>query len=626
MCRCAAAAFRVADQLRQWGQQVRARREHPGQGALGQVEPVVGQRGDDPVRGAAQHELLHQQPGQKPGGEPALADRLGHRCGDQDPADRATAAAPVGRAAVHDPGQLDLPVDLLAALLAEPGIARAAARAHPLGLGNVVDLLAGRQMRVVPAAVPARAPPLPTTALVRLPVAQRRHRSPVAARRRLGRLLRRRPERQPRQHRHLLGERPDLTLQVSDPGPQRDVVRRQPLRLAPPPLGTPELDAARLTEITAAHDAGTRSPPAGTRPAPTPHGVSQTARRHPNYGITECLLTDAPHPVWPIRSRDSSAATVARSPPEAPPARPRARRTARQSQPGAVKTLDERHLSDVLAPQRLDPRRKGGRVAHLLQIHEQIHRDVVARGCLLRDARRDPRSHCLTLGRQRLQPLPPRDLGAAGARGRSGRPSSALRLLTLFPLRRRPIEQLGRGPTRGRASRIDRAPRCVAARSNGSLPSNNPTNSASRSTPDRPATHRATSTRASYAGGAPVAATSMSSGSILRNSTSADCDPVGASNARRHRRLHLVIGHLADLQAQQPRQVQRAHVTGQQLGPHRQDRGQHPFPAPLEVPTLVLGHPSDDHMTARAATPSPRRPGSTAAPSPDRRAVPAAAG
>jgi hypothetical protein len=56
----------VADQLRQWGQQVRARREHPGQGALGQVEPVVGQRGDDPVRGPAQHELLHQQPGQDP--------------------------------------------------------------------------------------------------------------------------------------------------------------------------------------------------------------------------------------------------------------------------------------------------------------------------------------------------------------------------------------------------------------------------------------------------------------------------------------------------------------------------------------------------------------------------------
>ena len=68
---------------------------------------------------------------------------------------------------MHDPGQLDLPVDLLAALLAEPDIPRAAARAHPLGLGHVVDLLAARQMGVVPAAVPTPAPPLPTATLVR---------------------------------------------------------------------------------------------------------------------------------------------------------------------------------------------------------------------------------------------------------------------------------------------------------------------------------------------------------------------------------------------------------------------------------------------------------------------------
>ena len=75
----------------------------------------------------------------------------------------------------------------------------------------------------------------------------------VAARRPLG-LLRRRPERQPRQHGHLLGERADLTLQVSDPGLQHDVFHRQALR-----LGTPELDLAHTTEITLAHDVGTRS-------------------------------------------------------------------------------------------------------------------------------------------------------------------------------------------------------------------------------------------------------------------------------------------------------------------------------------------------------------------------------
>jgi len=48
----------LGDRLRQRAQQPRARREHPSQGALSDVEPVVVQRGDDPVRGAAQHELL----------------------------------------------------------------------------------------------------------------------------------------------------------------------------------------------------------------------------------------------------------------------------------------------------------------------------------------------------------------------------------------------------------------------------------------------------------------------------------------------------------------------------------------------------------------------------------------
>ena len=39
---------------------------------------------------------------------------------------------------MYDPGQPDLTVDLCAALLAEPGIRVTAARAQPLGVGNVV--------------------------------------------------------------------------------------------------------------------------------------------------------------------------------------------------------------------------------------------------------------------------------------------------------------------------------------------------------------------------------------------------------------------------------------------------------------------------------------------------------
>ncbi len=146
-------------------------------------------------------------------------------------------------------------------------------------------------MGVVPAAVSARAPPLPATAF-RLPAgrvitdrvitgrvitgrvitAARPTSRAVAARRPLG-LLRRRPERQPRQHGHLLGERADLTLQVRDPGLQHDVFHRQALR-----LGTPELDLAHTTEITAAHDADTRSPQAARVQHPAPTACRSTSQ------------------------------------------------------------------------------------------------------------------------------------------------------------------------------------------------------------------------------------------------------------------------------------------------------------------------------------------------------------
>ena len=281
----------LTDRRRERGQQVRTRRKHPGQGAVGDIKPVVGQRGDDPVHRAAQHELLHQQPGQKPSAEPALADRLGNRRGDQHPADRATTGAPIRRAAVHNPDQRNLPVDLLAALFPERGVARAAARAHPLALGNVVDLLAGREMGVVPATVPTRAPPLPAAAL-RLPagrVAGLRVAGVFADRRRLG-LLRRLPERQPRQHRHLLGERADLALQVRDPGPQHDVVRSQALRLGPP-----ELLTAPSTEIAVAHDTSTRSPPRIGVQHPSPHGVSLNRPRAPAGLRDHRMLTPVLH-------------------------------------------------------------------------------------------------------------------------------------------------------------------------------------------------------------------------------------------------------------------------------------------------------------------------------------------
>jgi len=51
--------------------------------------------------------------------------------------------------------------------------------------------------------------------------------------------------------------------------------------------------------------------------------------------------------------------------------------------------LDERHLASMLAPQPLEPARELGRVTHLTQINQQIHRDVVARRLLLGNARCD---------------------------------------------------------------------------------------------------------------------------------------------------------------------------------------------------------------------------------------------
>ena len=131
--------------------------------------------------------------------------------------------------------------------------------------------------------MPTRAPPRPAATL-RLPagrVAGLRVAGVLADRRGLG-LLRRLPERQPRQHRHLLRECADLALQVRDPGPQHNVVRSQTLRLGTPALsfGTPELDA-HTTKIAVTHDTGTRSPPRTRVQHPSPHGVSPNRPRAP---------------------------------------------------------------------------------------------------------------------------------------------------------------------------------------------------------------------------------------------------------------------------------------------------------------------------------------------------------
>jgi len=69
---------------------------------------------------------------------------------------------------------------------------------------------------------------------------------------------------------------PTLALQVNDPGPQHDVLRREALHLGPPPLrlGPPELDTAHTTEVAVTHDTSTRSPLRARVQHPARRGVS----------------------------------------------------------------------------------------------------------------------------------------------------------------------------------------------------------------------------------------------------------------------------------------------------------------------------------------------------------------
>jgi hypothetical protein len=154
---------------------------------------------------------------------------------------------------------------------------------------------------VVPAAVPPRPLPLPTTTPGRQ-VTDLLSRScaigaaltgcllgPLPGRR----LLRRLPERQPGQLRHLLGQRPDLALQLDDPVPQLRRLGPRPLGLRPPTprLGTPEPDVA-TTKIAAvaAHDRARRSPSATRVQHPNPPCVATgPAANDRSYGITEYL-------------------------------------------------------------------------------------------------------------------------------------------------------------------------------------------------------------------------------------------------------------------------------------------------------------------------------------------------
>jgi len=172
-------------------------------------------------------------------------------------------------------------------------------------------------------------PPLPTTTLAlparrgRTQPARRRGGRVLAGRGPCARLLRRRPERQLRRHRDLLDQRVDLSLQIRDLGPQHQVVRRQALSLAPvtrelsglgpppPRLRAPELDPVRTTEIVhtteiaAALDPNTRSPPTAQVQHPGTIGVSQDDEPHPVVRAVDMPFVEPAKPEpQPVARRD----------------------------------------------------------------------------------------------------------------------------------------------------------------------------------------------------------------------------------------------------------------------------------------------------------------------------------
>jgi hypothetical protein len=303
-----------ADRRLQGRQQRRDLLQNADQGALGDVETLVAQRRGDPAQRTAMDVLLDQQPRTELGREPAPGDRLGHRRGGQYPGHRAPAAATVPAAAVHDPHEPHLPVDLLTRLLTKGNILGPATPADPLRGGNVVDLLDRLKIGVVPPAMTTTTrllttpPPAAPSGLAggAGPASLSGGLAAGLGRGICGRLdlLRGLTKNQPRQCRDLLAQRGDLALQLDHPHPRTiglptptlDVsagtvgLTTPTLSLAPPMLGV----GAPVVRVAApvVADRGSHNHQQ-TRPrgpvSSTADGVSPPVRQTQPYGNTEYL-------------------------------------------------------------------------------------------------------------------------------------------------------------------------------------------------------------------------------------------------------------------------------------------------------------------------------------------------
>ena len=276
------------DRLRPRRDQRRDLLQRPGQGAGGHIEPVGGQRLDDPVHRPAQHMFLIRQPRQEPGGEQALRHRLGRRRRARRPGPRMRTPPPVAAPPRHDPGDLHLPVDLLAVLGAQELKRLPAFGAAPLAGIQIDEPFLGLQMRTIPPPVTPPARPLSPLPLATGPNPAGAAVVPAPAVPPSGRtaLLARGAEQQPAQRRHALLQPVHLPGQLGhlrgQPGPlrpQRSGHRLQlpRTRLGPLRAGTPVTGINIPIDHRRGHTTQP-TPPHKSRHAPNPR-VSQIPRK-----------------------------------------------------------------------------------------------------------------------------------------------------------------------------------------------------------------------------------------------------------------------------------------------------------------------------------------------------------
>src|SRR6266567_1829274 len=236
--------------------------------------------------------LLIRQPGQEARGEQALRHRPGRRRRADRRGPRASAPPPVAAPPPHDPGDLHLPVDLLAVLGAQELKRLPAYGAAPLGGIHIDDPFLSLQLRTIPPPVTPPARPLPPLTRAARPGGP----PPPGPPRGRAALLRRRAEQQPAQRRHALLQLGHLPGQLSHPSGQPGLIRpqrggrglqlRDP-RLGPPGAGTPVTDLSILIDHRHRKHMIQHTPLQQRRHAPNP------ACRDPSnprpHGITDYL-------------------------------------------------------------------------------------------------------------------------------------------------------------------------------------------------------------------------------------------------------------------------------------------------------------------------------------------------